>query len=194
MIKDYIKENSNLLLILAVVFGIGALSRATDIPNLTAIPAIALLFGYAKTRRVVAYSVITVIMLATDLYYGFHYSMIAVYLSYYMIYETGRISSPEGGSESTLRAGGKAIGLSVLAAALFFFVTNTAVWMEAFIPGNSAALYSGDLSGLMASWTAGLAFARQFGFPMLTGTLLFTVPGAVVYTLTERKKVARPTL
>jgi hypothetical protein len=182
------KKNIQLVLICLGIASIGILSRFTDVPNLNALPAIALMLGAFAKRRTLAIGVVFGAMLVSDLYFGFHWSMWAVYLSYALIVLMGRMHPVlKGGDKDSrkskvLGAGVSGLILSTVSAVLFFLVTNAAVWMESFVPGSTHAMYSPDLSGLVASYAAGLAFARDFGYPVLTGAVLFTVPSFMLYS------------
>lgn len=184
------KENLLLIIVCLAITGLGILSRnISEVPNLTALPAIALLLGAFAKRKSVAIAVVLSAMLISDFFFfGFYTSVWAVYLSYILIVFMGsgfnKLNSFFGNDGSSAALSGlSASVLAVGSTVLFFLLTNAAVWMESFLPGTThASMYSPDLSGLMASYAAGLAFIRQYGYPELLGTLLFAVPSFVLYS------------
>jgi|GEM_PF-4853399 len=187
-------ENGHILGIIAVsVALVGLLSRLGDIPNLTALPAIALLLGAFARSKKWSIAIIFSIMFVSDIYFGFYYSIWAVYLSYFLMIGMGRFHKKIAngfGSErinKIIGAGVSAVVLSTAASAMFFLITNAAVWIEGFIPGSVYASYSKGFDGLIASYSAGLAFAREFGYPVFTGTIFLTVPTFIIYSILEKE-------
>jgi hypothetical protein len=176
------KSDTKLVLVMCVIVFLAAISRSSDIPNLTAMPAIAILLGAFAKRKALALGLFMVAAIVSDAYYGFHLSVWAVYLSYALMFGISTLYPKLKKSLSSIMQKSwmknltVSTGFAVSSSVLFFFVTNGAVWSESFFPEIGLSLYSTGFDGLLASYAAGLAFVREFGYPMLTSTLLFTVP------------------
>jgi hypothetical protein len=139
------------LLTLAAIILLAALSRLLTnglIPNFAPIGAIALFSGaYFKDKRM-AFIVPVTAMLISDVFIGFHSTMIFVYAAFigmvalgFLLRTNDQISIP------------KTAGVTVVGTLLFFFVTNTGVWMM-------YDFYPKNINGLFASWVAGIPFLR----------------------------------
>ncbi|NQW30399.1 MAG: hypothetical protein HQ472_07800 [Ignavibacteria bacterium] len=140
-------------------------------PNFTPVMAVALLGGAIFGAKRYGFIIPLAAMVLSDLLlglvmgweYAFHDTQIVVYGLMAVIYGMGvwmRNDSPV----KLVFGGGTA------AAVLFFLVTNAAVWMF-------GSMYPHNLSGLMMSYSAGLAFYRDGGnflFNAIASTWLFS--------------------
>ncbi|GAB4145827.1 MAG: hypothetical protein Fur0041_20340 [Bacteroidia bacterium] len=134
-------------------------------PNFTAVGAIALFAGAVIPSRFWSMVIPFVAMFLTDLVYGFHSTMWAVYASFAMITMMGWAIQNKQNAVNML-------GASLAASVLFFFLTNTAVWMADVT--SPVSFYSKDLSGLMLCIDAGIPFfANTLISQLLFGGLLF---------------------
>lgn len=139
-------------------------------PNFTAIGAMALFAGSTLGFQLRSVLVPVVALLVTDLIFGFHSTMIAVYGATIFSIMLGAFFLQK-------RTVKKVLSFSILGSMSFFIVTNFAVWA---IDG----MYSKDLNGLLQAYTMALPF-----FPsQIFGDLFF---GAILfgsYALLARKK------
>ncbi len=149
-------KNSKFVIVIALI-AIAAASRfiSLDMPNFSPIMAIAL-FGGAMLNRKLAYIVPIATMLLTDIYFGFHSSMFAVYGSFLLTVFMGQkfASKPNAKNVATT---------SVLAAVQFFLLTNLSVW--AF-----SGMYTLDFAGLTSCFTMAVPFFRN----TLASTMVFS--------------------
>lgn len=113
-------------------------------PNLTPIAAMALFGGAYMSRKYLAFIIPMAAMLVSDLFLGFHSSMIAVYIGFAITVSLGIMISKNVKVVSVL-------GASLLSTVIFFLLTNFAAWL-----GNP--LYPQSFTGLLESYTAGLMF------------------------------------
>mgnify|MGYP006945863360 CR=1 FL=1 len=77
----------------------------------------------------------------------------------------------------------KVFGGSILAAVVFFLVSNAGAWLM--LPA-----YTKDFSGLMTSYEAGLAFFRSTNGAALISQVVFGLGIYTVYSLSTNKKLA----
>ena len=154
------KVQPNLIIAAIIVVGflIGILSRFTEIPNFTALGAIALFSGayFAKKKMSFAFPLLLlfvsnfILMMANgmDVSYFFYKAMIFVFAGYALIIALGRVISK---NRNPLFIAGASIAGSVI----FFLVSNFGVWIThtGTLPTNT----------LMQVYIDGLPFLR----PML---------------------------
>ena len=160
-------KNTNLVIVIALI-AIAACSRFfIGIPNFSPIMAIAL-FGGAMLNRKLAFVVPVAAMLLTDLYFGFHSSMFAVYGSFLLTVMIGKkfVSNP---NVKNVAAS------SIVSALQFFVITNLSVW--AF-----SGMYTLDVSGLVACYAAAIPFFKN----TLASTLAFSTVMFGAYALANR--------
>ncbi len=116
------------------------------LPNMTGMGAMALMggrrFGFEKAAVLVIIS-----MLISDLIYGFHSSMWAVYGSLLIAAAIGKSIKRSGVSVL--------IGASIFSSLIFFLFTNFAVWASA------SSLYPHTIAGLIECYSAGIPFFRN---------------------------------
>ena len=134
------------IVIFAVLLGV-TLRLIPDRPmNFTPIAAMALFGGAMFTNKKLGIIIPLAALFISDLFFGFHSTMWAVYGSFIAI---GLIGIKLSGNAST-----KNIVLGSLAGSgLFFIVTNFAVWLTGFYPMNVA--------GLMECYTMAIPFFRN---------------------------------
>lgn len=115
--------------------------------NFTAIGAMALFAGTAFSDKRMAYLLPIFVMALTDLYFGFHFSILPVYMCFAITVFLGtRIK------EIKLRS---VIGMSLLSSFLFFLITNLPFWYA------DLSLYTLDLKGTLESYYMALPFFRN---------------------------------
>lgn len=157
------KRNVILISLALVLFG-AVMRILPHLPNMTPVTAIALVGAlYVSKRSSILLPIAAVVI--SDLIIGFYdwRIMASVYASFLVVGFVGQILR----RYPTIFA----VGLLVFASsAIFFFITNTAVWI--FSPW-----YAKDLSGLLYSYELGIPFWRN----MLAGDLLYTAMLALVF-------------
>lgn len=152
---------------LATIILAAALSRLLPHPfNFTPIAAIALFGGAQFSRKYLAFLVPLAAMLLSDFLIGFHGTMWAVYLAFILTVAIGM------GFLKKITAG-RIFGSALLSSALFFLITNFAVWY------GSTGFYPPTLAGLGACYAAGLQFYQQTFFGNL---FLNTVMGDLFFS------------
>lgn len=147
MFKD--KLDGRLAVVVLIVILAAAIRVMTNgwIPNFTPIGALALFSGAYFNDKKLAFIVPVSAMLLSDLFIGFHSTMIFVYASFLMIVLLSRAANYSRKSVGSVL--GSALGGSVL----FFLVTNFGVWA-------TSGMYEMSLSGLMTSYVEGIPFFR----------------------------------
>ncbi len=159
-------ENIRLVTLVTMILA-AALSRLLPHPyNFTPIGAIALFGGAYFTQKWLAFVIPLGALLLSDALIGFHGSMFAVYGSFVLIVAMGM------GMLKKVTAG-KVVVSAFLSSALFFLITNFAVWYGA------DAFYPQTMAGLGACYLAGLQFYQQTFFGNL---FLNTVMGDLFFT------------
>lgn len=133
----------------------GALMRLLPhAPNFAPIAAIALFGGTYLNKK---YAIILPIaaMLLSDLFLGFHDTMVYVYGSFVL---TGLLGIWLRKHKNVINVFGTAVASSVL----FFLITNFGVWAQ--------GMYARDLSGLFQSYVMAIPFFKN----TLLGNLFYT--------------------
>lgn len=171
-------KNHTTLVISLITLGI--LSRfIPHPPNATAVGAVAIFGGFAIQRFGLSAFILFLSLFLSDLainnlVYGSFYESFVWFTPGFMFMYAGFFISILAGrfvkSDFSLsRLGGAGI-ISVIG---FFLITNFGAWL-----GNP--MYPQTLSGLIASYIAGLPFAlNQFIFTVLYGTILFGAYGYI---------------
>jgi hypothetical protein len=113
-------------------------------PNFTPIAAIALFGGAYMTRKHLAFIIPMAAMLLSDLFLGFHSTMIAVYIGFAITVSLGLLIARKPKALNIVAA-------SFASTVIFFLITNFGSWL-------SSPMYAKDFTGLMQSYAAGLAF------------------------------------
>jgi hypothetical protein len=116
-------------------------------PNLTPIAAMALFGGAYIGKKYLAFIIPLAAMLLSDIFLGFHASMVAVYVGFAITVSLGIMISKNVKVLSV-------IGASLLSTVIFFLITNFASWL-------GSPLYPHNFTGLMEAYTAGLMFLND---------------------------------
>lgn len=160
--------NSRNLFVLVLIILAASLRVWGGLPyNFTPVAAIALFGGAMFSNRALAFLVPMAIMFVSDWFIGFHQTMWAVYGGLLAIVLIGQVVRRKPNMLS-------ALGGALAGSALFFLITNAAVWF-------GSPYYTQDLSGLINSYVAGIPFFRG----TLVGDLLFTTVFFGSYKLAE---------
>ena len=117
------------------------------IPNVTPIAAIALFSGAYMGRKWLALLIPMAIMFISDVFIGFHSTMIAVYLSFALSVWLGYSLNRK---PSVLSVFASSLGSSIL----FFIITNFGAWL------SNMGGYPMTLVGLTECYIAGIPFFR----------------------------------
>lgn len=131
-------------------------------PNFTPVAAMALFGGATLNNKRLAYLLPLVAMFISDFIIGFHSTMWAVYISFLLTVFIGTKISNNVKPLSVITA-------SVASSALFFIITNFAVWL-------GSSFYPQNLSGLIECYIAAIPFFNNsiLGDLFYNG-ILFTV-------------------
>lgn len=114
-------------------------------PNFTPVAAIALFGGAYITRKSLAFLLPVAALFISDLFLGFHSTMVAVYVGMMITVGLGMAL------RNRVKAGNVVIA-SLVSSVIFFLITNFASWLSGMMP------YSPDFSGLMMAYAAGIPF------------------------------------
>ncbi|MDX2196796.1 MAG: DUF6580 family putative transport protein [Cytophagales bacterium] len=155
-----LKKNINILLP-ALLILLATLSRLLPHPfNFTPIGAVALFGSAVFPSRYMGIFISLASMLITDSIIGFHSSMWAVYLSFFMIGGIGLLLRNRMGAIAIF-------GASLASSVLFFVVTNFAVWL-------GSGMYSMDMKGLTECFVMAIPFfGNTFGGDIFYCIVLF---------------------
>ncbi|NCS32013.1 hypothetical protein GW793_00795 [bacterium] len=143
------KTNNNsisALVILFIIIGVAA-RLLPHAPNFTPITAIALFSGTILTKRY-AFAVLMIVMIVTDMFLGFHDTMLFTYGSFGLIMLWGRFVIKGRISVPTV------LGSALVTSIIFYIVTNFGVWAQGF-------LYPPTLSGLIQSYVMAIPFFKN---------------------------------
>jgi len=122
------------------------------LPNFTAAFPVALFAGFYFSKRWVALSVALFPIMLTDLYLGFHESMMIVYACLaFTVFLGGWLHTQE--SSSGKRRLANIVGTSLVSATVFFVGSNFAVWAM-------TSMYLKTWAGLMDCFIAAIPFFR----------------------------------
>ena len=158
--------------VLVIIILMAAFSRLLPHPpNFTPIMAMGLLGGVYFKNRQFAVIVPLLAMIVSDVVLGFHGTMIWVYSSIIVISLSASLLKPK-----MVNLGFASIGSSLF----FFFVTNFGVWM-------TSSFYPKTLTGLGASYTAGLPFLQN----AMVGDLMYV---GILFGAFELAKLSIPQL
>jgi hypothetical protein len=173
------------ILCTAAVFAV--LLRFVPVPlqNFSAMGALAVLCGVTSRQSRLALFVPFAARLVSDVLlqiqtgYGFYSTMGFDYAAYGLIFLAARRLQPRG-----LMQG---VGTGLLAAAIFFLVSNFGVWC---LPFNGQYLYPQTLAGLQQCLTLALPFARGTLVSDVLLTPLFLAAAAALQTALVREAAA----
>lgn len=141
-------SNSRFLFISAIVIAAALLRLLPHAPNFTPVTALALFAGasYNDKKLSLLFPILT--MFVSDIFIGFHNTMLAVYVSLALTVVIGWYIK----NKRTLPV---IIGSTLASSLLFFFVTNLAVWIF------QETMYPKTFQGLMECYTAAIPFFRN---------------------------------
>jgi hypothetical protein len=146
-------------LTLGVIVLLAALSRVLTqglIPNVAPIGALALFSGAYFMDRKLAFLIPMAAMLISDIFLGFHPTILFVYAGFALTVMMGFMLRNNNNV-------GKTMMVTILSSLIFFFLTNFGVWAM-------YDFYSNNFSGLVSSYIAGIPFLRN----SLLGDLFYT--------------------
>jgi len=139
-----------------VVLGAVFMRLVPHIPNVAPIGALALFSGFLMPN-IVGFLLPLMVMVISDMFLGFHATILYVYGSFVLITGIGYVFHKK---VSPSRVG---MG-SVIGSTIFFIITNFGVWI-------TSSLYQKNSSGLIQSYIMGLPFFRN----TLIGDLFYNV-------------------
>ena len=171
----YPNTMKNTFLPIAILIFLAAITRFIPHPfNFTAIGAMALFSGANFKDKRFAYLMPIAVMLLTDLFLGFHFSILPVYACFaFTVWLGTRISN----KQNFLNVAGSSITSSVV----FFLITNLPFWYL------DQHLYPMSLEGTLQSYTMGLPFfLNQIVGDLFFNGVLFSVYHLVIF---KRSKV-----
>jgi len=137
-------------------------------PNFTPLAALALFSGAIFRDRFLALAMPLCVMLVSDLFLGWHGTILFVYGSFALIVLIGRTFQSR--VKISYIAGGGIFG-----AMLFFIITNFGVWL-------TSTMYPLTWQGLVAAYVAAIPFLHN----MILGTLFYSAVFFGVFYLAER--------
>lgn len=142
--------------ILILIVAAAALRFLPQPPNFTPVAALALFSGVFFRDKFMAILTPLAVLMISDLFLGWHDTMLFVYGSFLLMVLIGR--SMQSHNSVGIVAGGGIAG-----AMLFFVVTNFGVWL-------SGTMYPKTWEGLMAAYIAAIPFLHY----MIISTLLYS--------------------
>jgi len=149
---------------------LGAMFRfIPHIPNFTPVAAMALFGGALYDSKWKAFLIPLAVLLTSDLFLGFHATMIFVYLGFLITVIIGMRMR----NKITL---GNVILSAFASSVLFFLVTNFGVWLM-------YDFYPATFGGLLETYIAGLPFFRN----EVLGTLFYSGVFFGAYALVKAK-------
>lgn len=139
--------NSKFFAILGLIL-IVSITRLIPHPaNFTPIAAIALFGGTYFHNKKIAFLVPLIIMFLTDLFIGFHNTIIAVYLSFVLIVALGFWLQKNKNLKNIILT-------TLISSIAFFVITNFSVWL-------TGSMYPKNLSGIIECYVAAIPFFRN---------------------------------
>jgi hypothetical protein len=166
------------LTIAGIIIAAAAMRLIPHWPNFTPIAAMALFGGVYMSKRYLAFILPLAAMLISDLFLGFHTTMIAVYVAFSITVGLGILISR---NPRFFNVAGAAFGSTIL----FFLITNFASWI-------GSPMYPQTFAGLMQSYAAGLMFLNDgngisFFINSLLGDFFYTLVFFGVFYLARLK-------
>ncbi len=135
------------LLLPVIIICVAALMRIfPHVPNIAPITAMAL-FGGMYMERKYALILPLVALFLSDLFLGFHNTVVFVYVSFGLVAVLGIV----GRERKTI---GRVLGMTLFSSLLFFFITNFGVWLV-------SGMYEKSVQGLITCFTYALPFLRN---------------------------------
>jgi fumarate reductase subunit D len=142
------KENLFKISLIALAILLAGASRfVSDIPNFSPMLSIALFSGYMFRNKVIAFLIPLSAQFISDMYFGFHPDMLAVYFSFSIIIAIGYFNQ----EKYSLT---KSMINSIIGTVIFFLLTNFSVWL-------TSGFYTNNFSGLLNSYTLAIPFYKN---------------------------------
>ena len=132
------------LIVSGIILFAAVMRLVPHYPNFTPVAALALFGGAHLGKRWLALMVPLAALFLSDLFLGFHGFMLPVYLSFALVVLLGTLF------QKNIRVL-TVLGGALAASALFFLITNFAVWL-------GSPFYPQSFSGLMQSYIAAIPF------------------------------------
>ena len=151
--------------VLAIILVAAMIRCVPHPPNFVPTVAIALFAGSHLKNRMVAFLMVGVSMLISDLILGVHVVMWATYISLAFIVLLGRVVSLTT-AKRKISGIQRCASASIAGSTIYFVITNFAVWSS----GWMEELYPATIQGLLTCYTAALPF---FG-NSIVGDLFYT--------------------
>lgn len=136
------------LVVTGIIIVAAALRLIPHLPNFTPLAAMALFAGTYLKRKELAFAVPVAAMLISDVFLGFHQTMIAVYASFAIIVVVGFYLRHRVKAHNVIFA-------SLASSVIFFAITNFAVW------ASGSVGYPMSLAGLTQCYVAAIPFFRN---------------------------------
>jgi len=179
-------KNRDIILLSVLFVALVATRVVLDTPNFNPVGAIAFMGGLLFGRKLIAYIIPLGLLFIGDfalalshpenMEYFLSVSSLFQYASLALIITLGIFMM----KKATLA---KVFGGSILAAIVFFLVSNAGAWLM--LPA-----YTKDFSGLMNSYEAGLAFFRATYGAALVSQVVFGLGIYIVYSLSTSRKLS----
>ncbi|MBG40291.1 MAG: hypothetical protein CMP74_03615 [Flavobacteriales bacterium] len=167
-------KNKSLLIIVLIV--VGAFSRIIPHPdNFTAIGAMAILGGLYFDKKYIAFSVPIIAMFISDLYLGYK-PILSIYIAFLFIIPIGIKLRKKITYFSIFNS-------SIIAAILFFLVTNFLVWTNS-SPLDGIYYCEPTLMGLIKCYTQAIPFFMN----TLLGNIFFCFSLFGLYEVISKRK------
>ena len=165
-------ENRKSIYIVLCLVSLLALSRLIPHPpNFTPVLGMAVFSGAILSKRLIAYLIPLIAMLLSDLYLGFHASMLVVYFSLAICVLIGTLIETRISILSSLMG----ISFGVLA---FFLITNFAVWY-------GSGMYEFSISGLITCYFMGLPFVQN----TFISSILYGMGAFLIYDIINKRMI-----
>lgn len=132
------------LIVSGIILFAATMRLVPHYPNFTPVAALALFGGAHLGKRWLAFMIPLAALFLSDLFLGFHGFMLPVYLSFALVVLLGTLM------QKNIRIH-TVVGGALAASALFFLITNFAVWM-------GSPFYPQNFGGLMESYIAAIPF------------------------------------
>ena len=161
---ENLKRNYQPFIFACILIVVAAITRFIPHPfNFTAIGAMALFSGANFKDKRYAFLLPIITMLLTDLYFGFHFSIVPVYLCFaFTVWMGIRISRNQ---KPFVIA-----SASVISSFVFFLITNLPVWYA------DLSLYPITIKGTLQSYNMAIPFfSNQIIGDLFYNTILFSV-------------------
>lgn len=156
-------NNSNLIKLSMIVFAIilaGASRFVSDIPNFSPMLSIALFSGYMFRNKIIAFLIPLSAQFISDIYFGFHSDMLAVYFSFAIIIALGFYNQEK-------YTFSKSLMNSFIGTIIFFLITNFSVWL-------TSGFYTLNFAGLINSYSLAIPFYKNTLFSaIIYSSILF---------------------